>query len=76
VLCAPDPEGALHAAYAHNDIPERRRCDTSGLDANEAFAKRHGFGGTPVIIRPSDGAVLDGFRSRAVLKAFAAGGEA
>jgi thiol:disulfide interchange protein DsbC len=75
VLCAPDPEKALHAAYEQNEIPAPRKCDTSGLDANEAFAKRHGFGGTPVIIRP-DGAVLEGYRPAPVLKAFALGGVA
>jgi thiol:disulfide interchange protein DsbC len=64
---------ALHAAYEQNEIPGPRRCDTSGLDANEAFAKRHGFGGTPVIIRP-DGAVLEGYRPAKALKAFALGG--
>jgi thiol:disulfide interchange protein DsbC len=73
VLCAPDPVRALHAAYEQNEIPGPRRCDTSGLDANEAFAKRHGFGGTPVIIRP-DGAVLEGYRPAKALKAFALGG--
>ena len=55
--------------------PLPSKCDTSGLDANEAFAKRHGFGGTPVIIR-ADGAVLEGFRPAAQLKAFVAGGAA
>ncbi|NNM77678.1 DsbC family protein [Sphingomonas sp. ID1715] len=75
VLCAPDPEKALHAAYEQNEIAAPRKCDTSGLDANEAFAKRHGFGGTPVIIRP-DGAVLEGYRPASVLKAFALGGAA
>ena len=75
VLCAPDPEKALHAAYEQNEIPAPRKCETSGLDANEAFAKRHGFGGTPVIIRP-DGAVVEGYRPAAVLKAFALGGAA
>jgi thiol:disulfide interchange protein DsbC len=75
VLCAADPVRALHAAYEQNEIPAPRRCDTSGLDANEAFAKRHGIGGTPVIIRP-DGAVLQGYRPAKALKAFALGGAA
>ena len=44
--------------------------DTRGLDANEAFAKAHGFGGTPVIVRPSDGAVIEGYRPAAALRAF------
>lgn len=73
VLCAPDPVAALHAAYQDKEIPSPRSCDTSGLDANEAFAKRNGFGGTPVIIR-ADGAVIEGFRPAAVLKAFVKGG--
>ena len=38
--------------------------------ANEAFAKTHGFGGTPVIVRPSDGAVIEGYRPAAALRAF------
>lgn len=75
VLCAADPARALHAAYEHQEIPEPRKCDTSGLDANEAFAKRHGLSGTPVIIR-SDGAVLQGYRPAKVLRAFLAGGAA
>lgn len=75
VLCAPDPVKALHAAYEQKEIPAPRKCDISGLDANEAFAKRHGFGGTPVIIR-ADGAVLEGYRPAAQLTAFAKGGAA
>lgn len=72
VLCAADPVAALHAAYGHDTLPPRRRCDVSGLDANEAFARRHGFSGTPVIIR-ADGAVLEGWRPAAKLRAFAEG---
>lgn len=75
VLCAKDPARALHDAYEQKALPAGGKCDTSGLDANEAFAKRHGFGGTPVIIR-ADGAVLEGFRPAAQLKAFVAGGAA
>ena len=30
----------------------------------------HGFGGTPVIVRPADGAVLEGYRPAAVLREF------
>lgn len=75
VLCARDPAAALHAAYADQPVPAGAKCDTSGLDGNEAFAKRHGFGGTPVIIR-GDGAVIEGFRAAATLKAFIAGGVA
>ncbi len=75
VLCAKNPAQALHAAYEQKEIPAPRKCDVSGLDANEAFAKRHGFGGTPVIIR-ADGAVLEGYRPAAQLKAFVEGGAA
>jgi thiol:disulfide interchange protein DsbC len=72
VLCAANPEQALHAAYEGRALPLARSCDTSGLDANEAFAKRNGFGGTPIIIRP-DGAVIEGWRPAAELRAFASG---
>jgi thiol:disulfide interchange protein DsbC len=75
VLCSVDPVRALHAAYEQREIPAPRPCDTSGLDANEEFARRHGLAGTPVIIR-SDGAVLQGYRPAAALKAFLAGGAA
>ena len=51
-------------------VAASRLGDTSGLDANEAFAKAHHFGGTPVIVRPSDGAVLEGFRPAAALREF------
>jgi thiol:disulfide interchange protein DsbC len=70
VLCATDPAAALHKAYEHDALPVAPKCDTSGLDANEAFAKAHGFQGTPVIVRPSDGAVLEGYRDAATLRAF------
>jgi thiol:disulfide interchange protein DsbC len=75
VLCAQDPVKALHAAYERQEIPAPRRCDTSGLDANEAFARRHGIGGTPVIIRP-DGAMIMGYRPAKSLKTFLSGGAA
>jgi thiol:disulfide interchange protein DsbC len=70
VLCANDPARAVHLAYAGADVPANRACDTKGLDANEAFAKAHGFAGTPVIVRPSDGAVLEGYRPVDQLAAF------
>ena len=60
-------------AYSGLALANPKPCDTSGLDANEAFAKVHGFGGTPVIVRPSDGAVLEGFRPAAALRAFLSG---
>lgn len=75
VLCSPDPRKALHKAYSGAALAATAACDTSGLDANEAFAKRHGFVGTPVIIR-SDGAVLEGYRPAAQLQAFIEGGAA
>lgn len=70
VLCANEPATALRKAYAGQTLSPAKACDTKGLDANEAFAKAHGFGGTPVIVRPSDGAVLEGYRSGPDLKAF------
>ena len=70
VLCSPFPETSLHTAYAGTALANPRPCDTRGLDANEAFAKAHGFSGTPVIVRPSDGAVLEGYRPAAALRAF------
>ena len=70
VLCSPRPERSLRMAYSGLALANPKPCDTSGLDANEAFAKAHGFGGTPVIVRPSDGAVLEGYRPAAALRAF------
>ena len=71
VYCAKDRVRALHLAYA-GETPPAASCDTSGLDANERFARAHGFTGTPVIVR-SDGAVLQGFRSKEVLVAWLKG---
>lgn len=70
VLCSSDPARAVARAYADDEIPASAHCDTSGLDANEVFAKAHGFNGTPVIVRPSDGTVLEGYRPAATLRAF------
>jgi len=67
VYCAKNREAALHAAYAGEPLKAAPACNTSGLDANEAFAHRHGISGTPVIVR-SDGAVLEGYRPRAFLE--------
>jgi len=72
VLCSQRPEVSLHAAYSGLAIANPAPCDTRGLDANEAFAKAHGFNGTPVIVRPSDGAVIEGYRDAAALRAFLA----
>lgn len=66
VYCARNREAALHAAYAGEPL-KAAACDTSGLDANEAFAHRHGINGTPVIVR-SDGAMIEGYRPRAFLE--------
>lgn len=71
VYCARDRVRALHAAYAGERIESAGSCDTTGLDANERFARDHGLGGTPVIVR-SDGAMIEGFRPRAVLEAWLA----
>lgn len=73
VICAPDKRSALERAYAGEALPASR-CDTSGLDANERFAREHGFDGTPVIVR-GDGAVLHGYRSKEVLATWLAGGK-
>lgn len=73
VICAPDRRAALERAYAGQALPASR-CDTSGLDANERFAREHGFDGTPVIVR-GDGAVLHGYRSKEVLATWLAGGK-
>ena len=72
VICAPHPEAALHAAYSGLALANPKPCDTRGLDANEAFAHTHHFTGTPVIVRPSDGAVIEGYRDAAALRAFLA----
>lgn len=69
VYCSANQPRALKAAYNGLALPKQRSCDTSGLDANEAFAKTHGFSGTPVIIRP-DGTVLEGYRPASVIAAF------
>lgn len=70
VLCSARPEVSLSMAYSGLALANPKACDTSGLDENEAFAKRHGFSGTPVIVRPSDGAVLEGYRPAETLRAF------
>lgn len=70
VLCASDPSAALHAAYA-GEVPKARAgCKPKGLDANEAFAKANGFNGTPVLVRASDGAVLQGYRPANEIRRF------
>ena len=67
MFCAKDRRKAVKAAYAGAPIPDTRACDTSPLDANERFAREQGLAGTPVLVR-SDGAVIEGFRPRAVLE--------
>ena len=68
VICSSDPRRALKQAYAGDDLagPGAKDCDTSGLDANEAFARQNGFTGSPVIVR-EDGEFLAGFRPKDVL---------
>lgn len=70
VLCALDPAAALHAAYAGEAPKARPGCKPKGLDANEAFAKANGFNGTPVLVRASDGAVLQGYRPASEIRRF------
>jgi thiol:disulfide interchange protein DsbC len=72
VICAEDKAAAMERAYADQEVI-KRACDTSGLDANEAFARAHGFTGTPVLVR-EDGAVLLGFRPREFLESWLKGG--
>lgn len=72
VYCAKDRVAALHSAYAGEALKNSGSCDTSGLDANERFARQHGLGGTPVIVR-SDGAVIEGYRPKEALAAWLAG---
>ncbi|MEL6487017.1 MAG: DsbC family protein [Pseudomonadota bacterium] len=72
VICSPDKKRAVNQAYDGGSITTGGDCDTSGLDANEAFAKAHGFTGTPVIVR-EDGAVVHGYRSRDFLESWIEG---
>jgi thiol:disulfide interchange protein DsbC len=69
VLCAFNPAAALKAAYQGQALRKARACDTSGLDANEAFARKHNISGTPVLIR-ADGTMLEGYRPAGVIAAF------
>ena len=71
VYCARDRVRALRAAYA-GEVPSEASCDTSGLDANERFARDNGFTGTPVIVR-SDGAVHHGYLPKDELLAWLRG---
>ena len=70
VICSRDPAKALHQAYSGETPKKQKSCDSSGLDANEAFARSHGFSGTPVMVRARDGAVLEGYRGAAEIRAF------
>src|SRR3546814_6281299 len=45
VYCAKDREAALHAVYAGETLKPAPACNTSGLDANEAFATRNDMRG-------------------------------
>lgn len=73
VYCAKNRETALHQAYAGEPLRNSATCDTSGLDANERFARSHGLNGTPVIVR-ADGAMIEGYRPQEALASFIAGG--
>ena len=70
VICSRDPAKTLHQVYSGETPKKQKSCNTSGLDANEAFARSHGFSGTPVMVRASDGAVLEGYRGAAEIRAF------
>ena len=72
VICSPDKRRAVNQAYDGGSITTGSECDTSGLDANEAFARQHGFNGTPVIVR-EDGAVVHGYRPREFLESWIQG---
>ena len=72
VYCAKNREQALHAAYAGQPVQGGGSCDTSGLDANERFARAHGLSATPVIVR-GDGEVLEGYRPKEFLQAWLRG---
>lgn len=72
VICSSNRRRALDQAYAGEPVSETGECDTAGLDANEAFARQHGFTGTPVIVR-ADGAVIQGYRPREFLEAWLKG---
>jgi thiol:disulfide interchange protein DsbC len=69
--CSKDQRRAVKDAYAGETLPEAK-CDTSGLDANERFARAQGFTGTPVIVR-ADGAVIEGYRPREFLETWLKG---
>lgn len=70
VLCAADQVAALHRAYAGEAQVVQKGCRPKGLDGNEAFARANGFTGTPVMVRPSDGAVLQGYRPASEIRRF------
>jgi thiol:disulfide interchange protein DsbC len=72
VWCSRDRAAALATVYRTGDRPTSADCDTSALDANEAFARSAGFTGTPVLVR-SDGEVLVGYRPAAELRRWLAG---
>ena len=71
VYCARDKARAVRDAYAGLEV-QSPACDTTGLDANERFAREHGFSGTPILVR-SDGAVLEGYRPRQFLETWLSG---
>lgn len=74
VICASNPKKALRAAYEGRNIAKTKKCDTSGLDENERFARANRISGTPVIVR-ADGAVMSGSRDRTTLENWLKGGK-
>ena len=72
VYCAKNKAKAVVAAYRNDPLPTMS-CDTSGLDANEQFARAQGFSGTPIIVR-KDGTVLVGYRPKEFLESWLKGG--
>lgn len=75
VYCARNREEALHRAYEGLTLTGAGTCNTTGLDANERFARRFGLTGTPVIVR-ADGTMIEGYRPAQELAAWLAGGHA
>lgn len=71
VYCAKDQLKAHDLAYAGSEaaVEQRQDCSPSDLDGNEAFARRNGFNGTPVLVR-ADGTVLVGYKPASELSAW------
>ena len=68
---AGDIENQRHGAGMHAERHQGREGPESQLADGETFLPElRRAGGTPVIVRPSDGAVVEGYRSASDLKAF------